>query len=190
MIFCISLNIVHSPNQLKEMLKTWPALFSKCRFLTVCSRNLGATAVLYPLQILLHARYPTGFTGNKLFPLPPNLFHLFLFFLNPSAPLSLDRNRNWETLCTKFPITWQCCFHIEEGVLFGGVTIYCWGRLYRADDWGGVTIAQCVEMSCFVERNNDAVLGSHKGNIGSIRVIITERNAACNITFIAGPQNE
>jgi len=64
MMCCISLNIVHSPNQLKETLETWPALSVKCRLLTACSRNLGATTLLYPLQILLHATYPTAFTGN------------------------------------------------------------------------------------------------------------------------------
>jgi hypothetical protein len=75
-------------------------------------------------------------------------------------------------------------------VLLGKVTVYYCGRKYRADYWGGVTVAQCVEMSCSVERNNGVVLGSRKGNVVSIRAAATEHNVACNITFIAQPQTE
>lgn len=50
-------------------------------------------------------------------------------------------------------------------------------------------MAQCVEMSCFVERNNGVILGSRKGNVVSIRAVITGRNVACNITFIARPDS-
>lgn len=33
-------------------------------------------------------------------------------------------------------------------------------------------------------------MGSRKGNVVSIRAVITRRNVACSITFIARPQNE
>lgn len=94
-------------------------------------------------------------------------------------------------MCSKSHITWQCCLDTEEGVvLLGKVTVYYRGRKERADYWGGVAVAQCVELSCFVEWNNGVVLGSRKDNVVSIRAVITRRNVACSITFIARPQNE